>query len=124
MTDDQRYGDTPLEALDISEIDWTHRAEHIRTRSKEKGPKEFDVEPEWASEAALDPLRIISLTGGKSIEVIGLSRSAPPREPGEPGRVLKVWIIPKDLSSGSWWGTSACEANKKERRRYWGQING
>ncbi len=109
MTDGDAYEGIPLEELLINDIDWTHRGEYIRTRSQRKAPNEFDVEPEWATEASLDPKRLISTTGGKSVAVIGLSRSAPSRTAGEQGRVLKVWIVPKDFSdllSGSWWGAS------------------
>ncbi len=126
MTDGEAYEGVPLEELLINDIDWTYRGEYIRTRSKRKGPNEFDVQPEWATEAALDPKRLISTTGGKSIEVIGLSGSAPPRIAGEQGRVLKVWIVPRDssdLSIGSWWGASACDGNKNDRTRYRGQAN-
>lgn len=76
------------------------------------------MEPEWATEAALDPDRIVRLTGGKSLEVVGSSSSAPPRNRGERGRILKIWIVPKSLEEGDWWGASACEANSIERRAY------
>lgn len=112
------YAGIPLTRLRIEAVDWTYRGEHIRTRSKRKGPKEFDVEPEWATEAALDPDRIFRTTGGMSIEVIGLSPSAPPRREGETGRLLKVSIVPKRLEEGEWWRASASEANETDRRRY------
>jgi hypothetical protein len=121
MTDGETYEGVPLEDLAINDIDWTHRGEYIRTRSKRKGPNEFDVEPEWATEAGLDPNRLVSTTGGKSVEVVGVSLSAPPRAVGDRGRVLKVWIVPKDpadLSSGLWWGASACDGNSTDRRDY------
>jgi hypothetical protein len=126
MTDGEAYEGVPLEDLAINDIDWTHAGEHIHTRSKRKGTGEFDVEPEWATEAALDPKRLISTTGGLSIVVIGSSTSAPPRAAGEVGRVLKIWIVPKDvsdLSSGSWWGASACDGNRTDRKRYREQDN-
>jgi hypothetical protein len=99
---------------------WTpDGAEHIRTRSvRYDRPHEFNVEPEWATEAALDRDRQIAATGGKSISVIGKAHSAPSRIAGELGRVLKVWLIPIDLMGGHWLGASACEANEKERRLY------
>jgi hypothetical protein len=49
MTDGETYEGVPLEDLAINDIDWTYRGEHIRTRSKRKGPNEFDVEPEWGN---------------------------------------------------------------------------
>ncbi|MDP8928577.1 MAG: hypothetical protein M3O70_08400 [Actinomycetota bacterium] len=109
----------PLEDLTIESVDWTHRAEHIRTRSERYGRSELDVEPEWATEAALEPNRLIDRASERSIVVIGLSLSAPPRHPQDEGRLLKVWLVPKDLDLGDWWGASACEANASDRRQYW-----
>jgi hypothetical protein len=107
--------------LRIDSVDWEHTAEHIRTRSTRYGPKEFDVEPEWATEAALDPQRLVgSGTSTTSIQVVGLSQAAPGRAPEEVGRVLKVWLVPKDHppTSGDWWGASACAGNKNDRQAY------
>jgi hypothetical protein len=125
------YEGIPLSQLPIHEIDWEHRAEHIRTRTKRYPDKpEFDIEPEWATEACLDSKRLIATTTkpdgtpGMSIEVIGWSPSAPGKEAVAGGRVLKVWIVPKDpkdLSAGSWWGTSACDGNEDDRNAYGGQ---
>ena len=111
----------PYADLRIDSIDWLHRADHIRTRSKHYGPNEFDVEPEWATEAALDPLRLIGSGSSKtSVQIVGWSASAPGRAPGTGGRVLKVWLVPKDHppSSGDWWGASACDGNQADRRAY------
>jgi len=36
MTDGDAYEGIPLEELLINDIDWTHRGEHIRTRSQRK----------------------------------------------------------------------------------------
>lgn len=96
------YEGIPLSELRIDIIEWTpERSAHIRTRSARYArPNEFDVEPEWATEAALDPVRLVSTTAGKSIEVIGLSRSAPPRQASQDGRLLKVWLYPKDHGRG------------------------
>jgi hypothetical protein len=114
-----RYEGIPLSELLVDEIDWFYAGEHIRTRTKRYPDKpEFDVEPEWATEAALDPGRLVSTTGGKSIEVIGLSASAPNLDGTGNGRVLKVWLVPKDLSRGSWWGSSACDGSRKNRNAY------
>lgn len=76
------------------------------------------MEPAWATEAALDPERVVRMTDGMSLKVIGLSGSAPSRGEGEVGRVLKVWIVPKDLAEGEWWGTTACDANDRDRSIY------
>ena len=120
MHEEDTYEGIPLAKLPINEVDWTHRGEHIRTRTKRypDRPDEFDVEPEWATEAALDLHSVRGTTGGISVEVIGLSPSATPREAGDAGRILKIWLVPKDLEVGSWWGTSACDANAQDRDSY------
>lgn len=115
--EEESYQGIPLEEVQINSLDWKHRAEHIRTRS-ERMPGDFDVEPAWATEAALDPKRIVRTTQGLSLKVVGHSPSAPPREEGEIGRVIKVWIVPKDLELGDWWGATACEGNSRDRRQY------
>ena len=115
------YEGVPLAELRVETVRWTRAAaEHIRTRRARYPDRvsEFDVEPEWATEAALDPDRLVATTGGASIEVIGRSGSAPPRTPNEKGRVLKVWLVPEDMDEGAWLGASACAANGKERRAY------
>ena len=101
-----------IQGLRIDSIEWTEdRADHIRTRTKRIGPGEFDIEPEWATEAALDTDRLAGPANtGESLQVVGLSTSC--------GRVLKVWLYPKDLEAGDWYGASACEANETNRRRY------
>lgn len=109
----KEYRGVRLEDLRIWTIEWTdERAEHIRTRSERYGPGEFDVEPEWATEAALDVSRVVDLPGGgsESIEVIGYSTSAE--------ELIKVWIHPKNLEEGVWFGASACKANSTDERNY------
>ena len=113
------YQGIPLSRLEINDVDWTVQGEHIRTRTQRyPDRREFDIEPEWATEAALDPGRLIATTGGLSIEIIGRSVQAPSRSDESGGRILKIWVIPADLQAGSWIGTSACEANGKERQKY------
>lgn len=111
----------PYPDLRIDSVDWSHRAEHIRTRSGRYGESEFDVEPEWATEAALDDRRLVGAgTSNGSVQVVGRSGSAPGREPRATGRVLKIWLVPKEHppSSGDWWGASACDGNEADRREY------
>lgn len=118
------YRGVPVDRLHIDSILWTEeRAEHIRTRTRRyAGREELDLEPEWATEAALDPARLVSITGGLSIEVIGWSSSAPARGGGR-GRVLKIWLIPAEDQEGLWYGASACAGNRYERRKY-KEMNG
>lgn len=110
----------PYEDLPRESVDWEHRAEHIRTRSTRKGPHEFDVEPEWATEAALDPEALVGPGSSPTcIEVIGLSPSAPAADANGHGRVLKVWLVPKSHPpSGDWCGASACAGNEQDVAAY------
>jgi hypothetical protein len=114
------YRGIPIEQLEINGIRWNQEeAQHIRTRTQRYPERrELDVEPEWATEAALDPLRIAAPTTGLSLVVIGLSWSAPPRRDYERGRILKVWLQPEDLATGMWFGKSASDANEEDRKRY------
>ena len=120
--DDETYRGVPLSELQINAVDWTQAAEHIRTRTLRYSERpEFDVEPEWASQATLDARRLVATTSGESLEVIGRSDSAPRREDaedGEVGRILKAWIVPLDLEEGIWEGASACDANQRARKAY------
>jgi hypothetical protein len=111
----------PYSALPIDSVDWTHRADHVRERTIRYGATEFNLEPEWATEAALDENRLVGQgSSATSVEVVGLSVSAPPRGPADPGRVVKVWLVPKDHPpKGDWWGATACEGNARDRRDYW-----
>lgn len=106
------YRGVPIRGLRIDAVEWTEeRAEHIRSRTKRYGPGEFDIEPEWATEAATDVDRLAGPAGsGESLQVVGFSVSC--------GRVLKVWLYPKDLEAGEWYGASASEANETNQRQY------
>jgi hypothetical protein len=108
---EDRFPGIPIDELPILAVDWLHRAEHIRTRSARQ-PGDFDVEPACATEAALDPDRWVDVASDGSIVLLGFSEQA--------GRVLKVWLVPKeDMSvSGEWWGASACAANERNVRDY------
>lgn len=108
----ERYRGTPLDRIRINLIDWTHRAEYIRTRTARKGSAgEFNVEPEWATQAATDPTALIGVGSGDSIRVVGWSEAA--------GRVLTVLLVGKELDAGEWWGANAWASNKSEQRQYW-----
>lgn len=66
-----------LEVTDISWPDWC--ADHIMTRTTryQDDPDELDIEPEWATEAALDPYRQLSLTQENDLRVTGWAADAP-----------------------------------------------
>ena len=102
-----------LGELPIDEVVWSEeRAKHIRTRAGRKGPAEVDIEPLWASEAALDPNRLVRRgTGRESVEVLGYSPSA--------RRVLLVWIYTTERPPGGWQGGSAIAAGRRLRAAYW-----
>lgn len=108
------YDGIPYEELSIETVDWEHRAEYIRTRSARKGPKEFDIEPEWATEAVHDPRALVGAgpsESGVTIQIIGYSRGA--------GRLLSVLILGKDEPVASdWWGVNAWGANDRDKRAY------
>ena len=56
----EKFDGIPVGELPIDEVVWSEeRAKHIRTRTERKGPVEINIEPLWASEAALDPNRLV-----------------------------------------------------------------
>jgi len=71
------------------------------------------LEPEWASEAALDPFGQLRLPNGesKSLIVIGLSDSVQ--------AVLRVFLHPIDMNAGIWAGGTAAKAKTSVADRYW-----
>jgi hypothetical protein len=102
-------GELPIDEVVRSE----ERARHIRTRTERKGPVEINIEPLWASEAALDPNRLVRRGSGReSVEVLGYSPSA--------RRVLLVWIYTTEHPpTGVWQGGSAIVAGRRLRAAYW-----
>lgn len=76
------------------------------------------MEPAWATEAALDPARLVDIASEGSVVVLGRSEQA--------DRVLKVWLVPKDdmPTSGEWWGASACAANDANVKSYYEESEG
>ena len=112
MEDD--YEGIPIAELAIDHVDWVYRAEYIRTRSK-RHPGDFDVEPEWATEAVMDLRALVrrdpASRGGQGIRLTGLSPSA--------NKVLTVILIPKDHPPvHAWWGVNSWAANQRDRREY------
>jgi hypothetical protein len=113
--DEETYDGIPIPELPIHEVDWEHRGEYILTRSKRKGPDEFDVEPEWATEAVMDAQaefhRDRASRSGEGLRVTGYSAGA--------DRILVVILIPKEHPpTGAWWGVNAWSANDRDRRDY------
>lgn len=120
---DDTYDRVPYADLAFTEVDWSEAVDHLRDRSgRKRRVDEFDVEPEWATEALSDPDRLVGSAGSRSgltVKVLGWSPSAPARSRGGRGRLLKVIVAPKDHPpAGRWWGATAMEANEADRRRY------
>ena len=64
----EEFDGIPLSELPIDEVAWSEeRAKHIRTRAERKGPAEINIEPQWASEAALDPNRLVRRGSGRRV---------------------------------------------------------
>src|SRR5262249_60424054 len=78
----EEFDGIPLSELPIDEVAWSEeRAKHIRTRAERKGPAEINIEPQWASEAALDPNRLVRRGSGRGAGEGG-GYSAPGRRGG------------------------------------------
>ncbi|UNX55047.1 hypothetical protein MF406_01815 [Georgenia sp. TF02-10] len=117
---DDDYDGVPYVELVFEEVDWSETVEHVRNRSgRLSRPGEFDVQPEWATEALADRQRIVgsaSSRSGLTVKVLGWSSSAPSREAGRRGRLLKVIVAPKDHPpTERWWAATAMEANEADR---------
>ena len=107
------YRGVLLGDLRIDEIDWEANGEHLQTRSQRRAG-DMDLDPEWATAAALDPYRMLRARGNDALEVVGSSPSAPPV-----ARILKVWIRPMySIDDAKWEGGSACPAGPNVRRIY------
>jgi len=111
----QMYDGIPVEELAIEEVGWTERGDYIRTRSARKGRPEFEVEPEWATEAATEPRRLLGLDlasrSQRTIHVIGWSAAA--------GKLLTVILLPKHRPpDGRWFGVNAWASNSRDERAY------
>lgn len=110
------YDGVDLADLPIHDVIWTpERIAHIRSRTTRYGPDDIDIEPEWASEAAVDgwALRAPDPTSrtGESLRVIGYSSLL--------RRTLMVVVIPDEHPpTGLWWGLTARPANRAEREGY------
>jgi hypothetical protein len=115
VTDEPTYHDIQLGNLYINDVKWEpEQADHIRHRAERKGQVgDMNIEPEWATEAAVDPFAIRRLPHqqpSRSLIVVGWSAAAE--------AVLRVFVIPLDLTAGLWQGTTAAKAADRVARQY------
>jgi hypothetical protein len=112
---EESYDGIRVADLSIDSVEWLfEQAEHIRARST-RYPGAFDIQPEWATEAALDPRARIGLSPasktGEGIRVTGWSRGA--------GRILTAILIPMDHPPiGAWLGVTSWVTKGRELRDY------
>lgn len=113
MTTEPTYHGTPLGQIIITAVVWTDAAaDHIRTRTVRYAETETNLEPAWATEAALDPYRNLKLSSTTdALIVIGWSVSAQ--------LVLRVFLYPMDMAAGEWAGATAAKAADHVTKRYW-----
>jgi hypothetical protein len=118
MTDGRVYKGVALSALRIDEVTWSDAAaDHVRSRSQRQ-PGVPGLEPEWCTEAVLDPNRLVRLAGADkpdsaSLKVVGWSPSAFGK-----GELLKVWVWSDDPHETCWRGASGVIANDSDMRMY------
>lgn len=98
--------------VDRRQIDWRHRDAYIRTRS-ERRVGDTDIQPEWADEAAADPMAQVidpdpASRSGVSVRVIGYSATAD---------MVSTVILLSD--EGITYGVNAWRANAGDERDYW-----
>lgn len=109
------YDGIAVPDLPVDSVEWTDKqADHIRARST-RYPGAFDIEPEWATEAALNSIRRVGLDPasktGEGIRVVGRSAAA--------GRVLTTILIPEEHPpSGAWFGVTAWVTKGRDLREY------
>ncbi|HEX6521504.1 MAG TPA: hypothetical protein VF070_16110 [Streptosporangiaceae bacterium] len=123
MSEEPRYRGFRLDELQVTLINWpewcTH---HIQTRRDRypDDPEELNIEPEWATEAALDPHGKLSLTRENDLRVTGWTPNAPAATWSErQGRVLRVVLKPIEITEGYWSGFTAAPASQKAAEWYW-----
>lgn len=113
-----KYRGIRVEHLSIDSVFWPDgQVDYIRSRSSRRS-NDVDIEPEWASEAVLDPKGTFADqtkadgSESRSLAVIGWSKAA--------GFCLVVWIIPVDLQAGEWIGVNAAKAGRRWIKQYRG----
>jgi hypothetical protein len=120
--DEERYRGRALADLVIIDIEWSEwSARHLQSRTTRypDNPDEMNLEPEWATEAALDPFGRLSVSK-EQLRVLGLSPSAPPAaDSTRRGRVLRVILKARDMDDGYWTGVTAMPASTAASQYYW-----
>jgi hypothetical protein len=123
LSEEPRYRGRRLSDLDIVDIEWSDwSANHISTRTTRYSDDkdELDIEPEWATEAALDPYGRLSLTQDGDVRVTGWTGNAPSASWSQrTGRVLRVVLKPVDINEGHWDGITAAPASQRAAEGYW-----
>jgi hypothetical protein len=123
VPEEPHYRGRRLIELQLITISWSAwSAHHLQTRTERYPdvPDELDIEPEWATEAALDPEAFLSLTKENDLRVTGWSRSAQSAPwSGRSGRVLRVILKPVDIDEGCWSGITAAPASQQAAEWYW-----
>lgn len=115
MAEEETYDGIAIPDLRVDSVTWTAgQAEHVRTRSS-RYPGAVNLEPEWATEAAMDPKRRFGLDPasktGEGIRVVGRSATA--------AQVLTVILIPEGHPpTGAWLGVTAWVTKGRDLRDY------
>lgn len=115
MVEEETYDGIAMPDLRVDSVTWTAgQAEHVRTRSS-RYPGAVDLEPEWATEAVMDPKRRFGLDPasktGEGIRVVGRSATS--------GQVLTVILIPEEHPPmGAWLGVTAWVTKGRDLRDY------
>lgn len=114
VTGSGSYRGTPLEDLRVEAVEWPEVIVRYLGTQSERRTGDMDIEPEWATEAALDPMRILGVgtdprTGKESLSVTVIGYS-----PGA-AEILAVWLRPKDMDEGEWFGQNAAKARRQWR---------
>jgi len=114
--EEERYDGIRISELRVDSVEWLpDQARHVRTRSaRYRGA--VDIEPEWATQAALDLRARIGLDPasktGEGIRVTGWSDGA--------DRVLTAILLPAaHPPAGAWFGVTCWAAKGRDLREYW-----
>jgi hypothetical protein len=115
VAEEETYDGIAIPDLRVHSVTWTDaQAEHVRTRSS-RYPGAVNLEPEWATEAAMDPKRRFGLDPasktGEGIRVVGRSATS--------GQVLTVILIPEEHPpTGVWLGVTVWVTKGRDLRDY------